>query len=185
MMPHFVYEHLRPEVKCHGWLWQSRALITVCVTPAPDFLAPPLEGPLHHKCLNPLPGRHGWRQKAWMGSVGTCAHQGHVLSLGGADRCFPVDSFLLRCSFKPKILSLTHPESSGGIPSTNCPLVKGSWLCLVYWHTGVYRPVDRNLLSVSNEWQPTPLFLLENPGDRSLVGCRLWGRTKSDTTEAT
>ena len=36
------------------------------------------------------------------------------------------------------------------------------------------------------KWQPTPVFL---PGEsqewRSLVGCRLWGRTESDTTEAT
>ena len=28
-------------------------------------------------------------------------------------------------------------------------------------------------------------WLLENPRDGSLVGCRLWGRTESDTTEAT
>ena len=34
------------------------------------------------------------------------------------------------------------------------------------------------------KWQPTPLFLpLESQGRRSLVGCRLWGRTESDTTE--
>ena len=36
------------------------------------------------------------------------------------------------------------------------------------------------------KWQPTPVFL---PGDfqgqGSLVGCRLWGRTESDTTEGT
>ena len=31
-----------------------------------------------------------------------------------------------------------------------------------------------------------PLFLPgESQGQRSLVGCRLWGRTESDTTEAT
>ena len=36
------------------------------------------------------------------------------------------------------------------------------------------------------KWQPTPVFLPgESQGQRSLVGCRLWGRTKSDTTEAT
>ena len=34
--------------------------------------------------------------------------------------------------------------------------------------------------------QPTPVFLPGEPqGRRSLVGCRLWGRTQSDTTEAT
>ena len=36
------------------------------------------------------------------------------------------------------------------------------------------------------KWQPIPVFL---PGESqewwSLVGCRLWGRTESDTTEAT
>ena len=36
------------------------------------------------------------------------------------------------------------------------------------------------------KWQPTPVFL---PGESqrwgSLVGCHLWGRTESDTTEAT
>ena len=35
------------------------------------------------------------------------------------------------------------------------------------------------------KWQPTPVFLPgESQGQRSLVGCRLWGRTESDTTEA-
>ena len=35
-------------------------------------------------------------------------------------------------------------------------------------------------------WQPTPVFLPgESQGWGSLVGCRLWGRTESDTTEAT
>ena len=36
------------------------------------------------------------------------------------------------------------------------------------------------------KWQPTPVFLPgESQGRGSLVGCCLWGRTKSDTTEAT
>ena len=35
-------------------------------------------------------------------------------------------------------------------------------------------------------WQPTPVFLPgESQGRGSLVGCRLWGCTESDTTEAT
>ena len=33
------------------------------------------------------------------------------------------------------------------------------------------------------KWQPTPVFL---PGEsQGWVGCRLWGRTELDTTEAT
>ena len=36
------------------------------------------------------------------------------------------------------------------------------------------------------KWQPTPVFLPgESQGQWSLVGCRLWGRTESDTTEVT
>ena len=35
------------------------------------------------------------------------------------------------------------------------------------------------------KWQPTPVFLPgESHGQRSLVGCHLWGRTESNTTEA-
>ena len=36
------------------------------------------------------------------------------------------------------------------------------------------------------KWQPTPVFLPgESQGQGGLVGCRLWDRTESDTTEAT
>ena len=36
------------------------------------------------------------------------------------------------------------------------------------------------------KWQPTPVFLPgESQGRGSLVGCHLWGRTESDTTEST
>ena len=36
------------------------------------------------------------------------------------------------------------------------------------------------------KWRPTPVFLPgESQGRGSLVGCRLWGRTESDTTEVT
>ena len=36
------------------------------------------------------------------------------------------------------------------------------------------------------KWQPTSVFLPgESQGQGSLVGCRLWGCTESDMTEAT
>ena len=36
------------------------------------------------------------------------------------------------------------------------------------------------------KWQPTPVFLPgESQGWGSLLGCRLWDRTESDTTEVT
>ena len=42
------------------------------------------------------------------------------------------------------------------------------------------------LMHWRRKWQPTPVFLPgESQGRGSLVGCRLWGRTESDTTEVT
>ena len=39
---------------------------------------------------------------------------------------------------------------------------------------------------IYSKWQPTPVFLPgESWGQWSLVGCRLWDRTESDTIEAT
>ena len=36
------------------------------------------------------------------------------------------------------------------------------------------------------KWQPTPVFMPgESQGSGSLVGCRLWGHTESDTNEVT
>ena len=40
--------------------------------------------------------------------------------------------------------------------------------------------------ALEKEIATTPIFLLgESQGQRSLVGCHLWGRTESETTEAT
>ena len=40
--------------------------------------------------------------------------------------------------------------------------------------------------ALEKEWQPTPVFLPgESQGQGSLVGCCLWDRTESDTTELT
>ena len=38
--------------------------------------------------------------------------------------------------------------------------------------------------NMPRKWKPTPVFLPgESQGRGSLVGCHLWGRTESDTTE--
>ena len=66
----------------------------------------------------------------------------------------------------------------------------GAWKAAVH---GVVQSQAR-LISLSlftfmhwrGKWQPTPVFLpAESQGRRSLAGCRLWGRTESDTTEVT
>ena len=46
--------------------------------------------------------------------------------------------------------------------------------------------IKLNLVIYRRKWQTTPMFLPgESQGGWSLVGCRLWGRTESDMTEAT
>ena len=43
-----------------------------------------------------------------------------------------------------------------------------------------------HLHALEKEMQPAPVFLPgESQGRGSLLGCRLWGRTESNTTEAT
>ena len=73
------------------------------------------------------------------------------------------------------------------------------WICLIKRRSGIQ--VSR-LASIEimehlfllpvwlhfrrRHWQPTPVLLPgESQGRGSLVGCRLWGRTESDATEAT
>ena len=67
------------------------------------------------------------------------------------------------------------------------PMDGGAWLTAVH---GVAKSRTRlsnfTFTHWRRKWQPTPVFLpAESQGRGSLVGCRLWGRTESDTTEVT
>ena len=67
------------------------------------------------------------------------------------------------------------------------PMDGGAWWAAVH---GVAknrtRLSDFTFSHWRRKWQPTPVFLPgESQGRGSLVGCRLWGCTESDTTEAT
>ena len=68
-------------------------------------------------------------------------------------------------------------EEPGGLQSMGSPRVR------------LDRATSLSLFSFMHwirKWQPTPVFLPgESQGQGSLVGCRLWDRTESDTTEAT
>ena len=91
------------------------------------------------------------------------------------------------------IFGLIHDmfgEGNGTPLQSSClenPMDGGAWWAAVH---GVAK--SRTWLSGftfthwRRKWQPTPVFLPgESQGRRSLVGCCLWGRTESDTTEAT
>ena len=66
---------------------------------------------------------------------------------------------------------------------------KGAWWATVHGvsnnHTTERLHLHFTFMHWRRKWQPTPVFLPgESQGQRSLVGCYLWGRTESDTTEA-
>ena len=66
------------------------------------------------------------------------------------------------------------------------PMIIKHYIKLLYDH--VYYVVSSSIKYYvwRRKWQPTPVFLPgESQGRQSLVGCHLWGRTESDTTEAT
>ena len=66
-------------------------------------------------------------------------------------------------------------EKSGGLQSMGLLRVRHDWMTSLSLFT---------FMHWRRKWQPTPVFLPgESQGRRSLVGCRLWGRTESDTTE--
>ena len=63
----------------------------------------------------------------------------------------------------------------------------GAWKAAVHGVAeGWTRLSDFTFTHWRRKWQPTPVFLPGEPQGRGiLVGCRLWGRTESDTTEVT
>ena len=68
-------------------------------------------------------------------------------------------------------------EEPGGLQSMGSLRVRHGWVASLSLFT---------FMHWRRNWQPTPVFLPgESQGWGSLVGCHLWGRTESDTTEAT
>ena len=68
-------------------------------------------------------------------------------------------------------------EEPGRLQSMGSPRVGHNWAISLSLFT---------FMRWRRKWQPTPVFLPgESQGRGSLVGCRLWGLTESDTTEAT
>ena len=68
-------------------------------------------------------------------------------------------------------------EEPGGLQSIGLIRVRHDWATSLSLFT---------FMHWRRKWKPTPVFLpWESQGRGSLVGCRLWGHTESDMTEAT
>ena len=84
-------------------------------------------------------------------------------------------------------LRVSDGEGNGTPLQYSClenPMDGGAWWAAVH---GVATSLSLfTFMHWRRKWQPTRVFLPgESQGQGSLVGCRLWGHTESDTTEAT
>ena len=95
-----------------------------------------------------------------------------------------LSAWLLDCFLMVLSLQIDCKMNIGSVSSTYCSFSLSSrdWLCSS-WCQG-FTHVPWILWWVPASLQPTPVFLPgESQGQRSLVGCRLWGHMESDTTE--
>ena len=102
---------------------------------------------------------------------------------------------LTRRTFVGKVMSLllnmlsrlVIGEGNGTPLQYSClenPMDVGAWWAAVYRVTWSWTRLSAfTFMHWKRKWQPTPVFLPgESQGWGSLVGCRLWGCTESDTT---
>ena len=83
---------------------------------------------------------------------------------------------------------LKGPESRGNQVQLERKqhLLRSLWKQTQQMEVSERPPATKTITLQRRKWQPTPVFLPgESQGRGSLVGCRLWGRTESDTTEVT
>ena len=77
----------------------------------------------------------------------------------------------------PLVWKILWTEEPGRLQSMGSLRVGHDWVTSLWLFT---------FMHWRGKWQPTPVFLPgESQGWGSRVGCSLWGRTESDTTEAT
>ena len=115
-----------------------------------------------------------------------------LLSHLGLSRFSPILSSRIFIVFI--VLYFTFREGNGNplqYPCLENHMDGGAWWAAVHGVSTSWTPLSDFTFAFHfhawrRKWQPTPVFLPgESQGSRSLMGCRLWGRTESDTTEAT
>ena len=93
---------------------------------------------------------------------------------------------LLLCSYLEKAMAAHFSTLSWKIPWMEEPGRLQSMKSLRVGHDWATSLSLFTFMHWRRKWQPTPVFLPgESQGWLSLVGCCLWGRTESDTSEAT
>ena len=105
--------------------------------------------------------------------------------------------------WRPSLISPPHPNSyecspdwnlctasrtSAGRPVSFLAQPSSTPWAHIHFHTHTF-PLSFRFIKHQlrrRQWQPTPVLLPgESQGQRSLVSCRLWGPTQSDTTDTT
>ena len=88
--------------------------------------------------------------------------------------------------------AISPGEGNGNPLQYSClenPMDGEAWLAAVHEVVKSWTQLSNFTFTFTHwrrKWQPTPVFLPgESQGRPSLVGCRLWGHTELDTTEAT
>ena len=144
-----------------------------------------LEHPLASRPMAPpLPnGIFVFCPQDWVRGEGPCRvwdHVGHLKSSSVWSRRHLEQVRLSGIISSPHFLWFLHFESTDWRINSLASKVT-SWVA--ERHTRIFEVRSR---AWRRKWQPTPVFLPgESQGWGSLVGCRLWGRTESDTTDAT
>ena len=113
----------------------------------------------------------------------------HTVALSGSVCWLPVEWTSIASFRGQGTLWSPLGEGSGTPLQYSClenPMDGGAWWAAVH---GVATEWFHSLFTFMpwrRKWQPTPVFLSgESQGWQNLVGCRLWGRTESDTTKVT
>ena len=161
--------------------------------------------PLQYSCLGNPMDRGAWQATVhWVSKSGTwlsrlstktrindnswkSTYWGSKEIFGTVVHDFLQKLFKLQSDFSLRKAMATHSTTlAWEIPWTEKPGRLQSMGSLGVRHDWANSLSLFTLMHCRRKWQPTPVFL---PGESqrrgSLVGCRLWGRAESDTTEAT